>query len=198
MNNLFGAAWVGRASLSLHQCRFRKPSWTLFLSTSYHVNWWTLTHLLAPCLVENSGQGQMCPPSGEKHRPSGCHHHNRGKKKCSCFHWLSFSRSCPGKATKLSKWGSSRLCWKMQTPKSSITPGFHHPRFPSSSFWILVSSMLCWDIIYNEWLSGVQGRAFNDLCIIHLTTVLCLTPYSWADCNTYRYIQAAVKHNTQL
>lgn len=57
-----------------------------------------------------------------------------------CFSWISFKRSHPGSINKLSKWGSSCLFWKMQTPKSIITRNFLRLRSPSSSFWILVSS----------------------------------------------------------
>lgn len=56
------------------------------------------------------------------------------------FCWIPLSRSDPAISTKLSKWGSSCLCWKTRTPKSSITPDFRPRRSPLSSFWILVSN----------------------------------------------------------
>lgn len=100
------------------------------LLVSYPVTLWSWL-----CRVASSPPPwpvEMWPPLGETHRPSICP---------PSPNFFSLTSSL-----KLSIWGSSGLCWKTATPKSSITPDFHRPRSPSSSFWISVSKGIAWHL----------------------------------------------------
>lgn len=117
----------------------------------------------------------------------------RRMKWSCCFLSVSFSPSDPVFIIKLSKWGFSfRLCWKTQTPKSSITPDFHRLLFPSSSFWILVgrsvqgSHLLSSDLLITLYFV-ISYRLFDNV-----------TGELWVVINSRSLLQAAVKHYTLL
>lgn len=123
---------------------------------------------------------EMRTPLTEKVRLSNCQHRHRGWN--GRAHLNSFSRSHPVISAKLSRWGSSGLCWKTPTRKSSTTPGSRLLRFPLSSFWILVSC-------------PPPALVMLQSILIYMSNV---TDGLWDVINSKCPLQTAVKHKTLL